>query len=287
MPQFPAKHTSELTFKEKLSAISSSPLLQELPSSGYNDKQDYSYDKAADIFPIFNSLLQQYRITPPNRIREIDYDTGKEIGIEQIDRGGWLGYKVSCKYVIEDVDSDNKEFIYGSGEGFGQWALEIAFTWAMKRALKDRFLASRPIPESDKKKTVEDTFNLPMPLIAHQQQAAAVKQEMEDFFGGANKDEAEQEEKDLQEQPDGKTPKLEEHEKEETKPLEGMSRPGKKQQERIAPIREKIQGVYEAMKKPELYNEQILLNAIWSFKNRNRWPKDEEEMIDIRDTLVV
>ena len=253
-----------LSFKEKLSQISQS--VRELPVTGTAKDGNYWFDRASEVFPIFNDLFAKYRILPPRLLSQ-----EKKI----VSFGSYPAYELTCVYVIEDIDSSEQERLMASGQTFkGDWSLDAAHTWTLKRALKDRFLAACPQPEGGK--TSDEFFEVPGGIQHAQDLASKAKAAV---LGNLTQPEVDKQFEKAFETPEPEKPK---EPKEPTEPLNGMSRPGKNQQLRIDKI--------IALLKTNPYiegemDEQEVINSIWMFPysdgTTNRWPKNNEEIEEV------
>lgn len=254
----------KLTFKEKWSAISSSGELMCLPSSGYSKKGDYFYDKASEVFPIFNALFAKYRVLPPRLIHQ-----DRKI----VSFGNHPAYELECQYAIEDIDSDEIRIIKASGLGFDQvWSLDVVHTMVLKRALKDAFLASRPVYEEGKDS--DEMFELPESVQQMHEQGRTFQQEMDEYLKEHNIRESLPASSDPE-----TTSKTDTDQGQETAapilPLEGMTKPGKLQEEKIQMILHALKGPYMLAGHENKFPEQEARNRIWL--ELNRWPKTVKE----------
>lgn len=252
-----------LPFKKRLSLISQQ--VTELPVSGHSKSGNYWYDKAAEVFPIFNALFVKHEILPPRMIKQ-------ERRITEF--GTYPCYEVLCIYVIEDIHSNDSITVMAAGSGFNaEWSLDACHTWCLKRALKDTFLAGCPQPEGEK--TSDETFDLPSSISIMQQQALAAKNEGVQLHTPI-KDLTDQEiQEQAQETFDPPAPKIEDEE-----PIKGMTNPGKNQKARIAQILDQIAAICQLSKVE--YFESRAKNLIWKHLG-GAWPaneKDVEKCID-------
>lgn len=260
-----------MSFKEKLSAISQAVKI--LPVTGVAKDGSFWYDQAAEIFPKFNDLFAKYHILPPNMkssTKEI-----KMVGITPV-----LFYQ--AMYELRDIDSEEREFIVGESES-NNWpfAVDSARTWAMKRALKDRFLSGCPQPENDENTPhVDNKFGAFIEEYQHKTAEARLKEreeeqnvgkeaskEITEFFGEPAKT-AKDEPKPIQ----FKNPE----------PLPGMSTPGPKQYGRIKDVEEHYRKVCKVTSPEIQFHSQAVRNSLWAFFGM-RWPKSNAEVKEFTD----
>lgn len=263
--------TPVLSFKERLSLISQA--VQELPVSGVSKDGNYWYDRASEVFPIFNKLFAKFRMLPPRLIRQ-----ERKI----VEFGTYPAYELTCEYIIEDIDSNESIKIMASGNCFNRdWSLDAAHTWTMKRALKDFFLAACPQPAGER--TSDETFDLPYGIAMMQKDARDVLDEAREFFGGKPQPEPQPE----TQEPDKATkpePEPEPIPVINEEPIEGMTKPGKNQEARIKVILDHFAKIFEIAKVD--FQEQSVKNAVWLYCGK-RWPKDDTEVEEIKLNLSV
>ena len=264
-----------ISFKEKWLAIMRE--VKELPVTGHHKEGEYWYDKASDVFPIFNDLFAKYRLLPPRLI-----NVRKQI----VAFGGYPAYEVICQYIIEDVDSYQTREITGVGTGFNyEWSLDSCMTWALKRALKDAFLAACPQPFTDTD-TTEDKFAIPQGIKHYQELAQASKREeiasiitpgkaveqLDNHFKGNTQKSAKPPVK-----PPIKILVKPPVEYTDQPAIEGMTRPGKNQLDRIKAAHEFYKNICNLTTPPTPYCSQAVRNALWTYCNM-AWPKDDAQV---------